>query len=163
MKKTFLLLVALMTMATTALASDKIVRILAIGNSFSEDAIEQNLYELAKASGRTIIVGNLYIGGCSLERHWQNAQTNAPAYRYRKIGADGVMTQHDDATLETALKDEPWDFVSLQQASHFSGLYSTYTPFLPSLLAYVRSHVPETTQLLWHQTWAYAANAQHDG
>lgn len=163
MKKTIILLLILILFTATASASSKTIRILAIGNSFSEDAIEQNLYELAQASGRTIVIGNLYIPGCSLERHLQNAQTNAPAYRYRKISADGTMTQRDGTTLEAALQDEPWDFVSLQQASHFSGLYSTYTPFLPSLIAYVQSLLPQKAQMIWHQTWAYAADARHDG
>ena len=42
------------------------LRILAIGNSFSQDAVEQYLYELLKAEGIEAIIGNMYIGGCSL-------------------------------------------------------------------------------------------------
>lgn len=163
MKKTLTLLFALFLSTALALAAPKNIRVLAIGNSFSEDAIEQNLYELARADGRTIIIGNLYIPGCSLERHLQNAQTDAPAYRYRKITADGQMIQVDNVSLKDALQDEQWDFISMQQASHFSGLYSTYTPFLPQLIAYVQSLMPRKAKLLWHQTWAYAADAQHDG
>lgn len=47
----------------------KTVRILAIGNSFSQDAVEQYLHELAEAEGISTIIGNMFIGGCSLERH----------------------------------------------------------------------------------------------
>ena len=36
----------------------KDIRILAIGNSFSEDAIEQYLYELALEGGDNLIIGN---------------------------------------------------------------------------------------------------------
>lgn len=50
---------------TVSLANARTVRILAIGNSFSRDAIEQNLHELALADGDTAIVGNMYIGGCT--------------------------------------------------------------------------------------------------
>lgn len=60
------------------------VKILAIGNSFSEDAIEQNLSELASAAGYSTIIGNLYIPGCPLERHYDNAARNIGDYRYRK-------------------------------------------------------------------------------
>lgn len=67
----------------------KTVRILAIGNSFSQDAVEQYLHELAEAEGISTIIGNMFIGGCSLERHVKNARDNAPAYAYRKIGTDG--------------------------------------------------------------------------
>ena len=45
------------------------VKILAIGNSFSEDAIEQNLNELASAAEYSTIIGNLFSPGGSLERH----------------------------------------------------------------------------------------------
>ena len=49
-------------------AQQKQVRILAIGNSFSQDAVEQYLHELAEAEGISTIIGNMFIGGCSLER-----------------------------------------------------------------------------------------------
>ena len=58
---------------------DGILRILAIGNSFSQDAVEQYLYELFAASGKKVIIGNLYIGGCSLERHYNNINNDAAA------------------------------------------------------------------------------------
>lgn len=44
----------------------KDIRILAIGNSFSEDAIEQYLYELALEGGDNLIIGNAYRGGQGL-------------------------------------------------------------------------------------------------
>ena len=39
------------------------------GNSFSQDAVEQYLYELAEAAGYELIIGNMYIGGCDLDKH----------------------------------------------------------------------------------------------
>lgn len=97
----------------------KTVRILAIGNSFSQDAVEQYLHELAEAEGISTIIGNMFIGGCSLERHVKNARDNAPAYAYRKIGTDGKKREKGKMSLETVLADEDWDYVSLQQASPF--------------------------------------------
>ena len=47
----------------------KVLKVLAIGNSFSQDAVEQYLYELAAAQGDSLIIGNAYIGGCPIERH----------------------------------------------------------------------------------------------
>ena len=68
---------------------DDVVRILSIGNSFSVDAIENHFHELASAAGRKVIVGNMYIGGCSLEKHLRNAKENISAYTYSKRGLDG--------------------------------------------------------------------------
>ena len=143
--------------------ADRPLKLLAIGNSFSEDAIEQNLFELAAATGHQMVIGNMYIGGCSLERHWGNAQSNKPDYNYRKIEVDGKMTRTANYTLDKALRDEQWDYVSLQQVSQLSGMYSSFQPHLDSLIAYVRARVPATTKLIWHVTWAYAQNSTHSG
>ena len=143
--------------------ADRPLKLLAIGNSFSEDAIEQNLFELAAAAGHQMVIGNMYIGGCSLERHWENAQSNKPDYNYRKIEIDGKMTRTANYTLDKALRDEQWDYVSLQQVSQLSGMYNSFQPYLDSLIAYVRARVPATTKLIWHVTWAYAQNSTHGG
>ena len=143
--------------------ADRPLKLLAIGNSFSEDAIEQNLFELAAATGHQMVIGNMYIGGCSLERHWGNAQSNKPDYDYRKIDIDGKMTRTANYTLDKALRDEQWDYVSLQQVSQLSGMYNSFQPHLDSLIAYVRARVPATTKLIWHVTWAYAQNSTHGG
>ena len=44
------------------------VKILAIGNSFSQDATRY-MKEIAQSMGLEMLVVNLYIGGCSLEQH----------------------------------------------------------------------------------------------
>lgn len=154
-----LLLLALMVSMTVG-AKQRTIRVLAIGNSFSEDAVENNLRELGEAQGTCIIVGNMYIGGCPLQRHWDNAQNDRPAYRYRKVDADGKRQQHDNTRLSTALQDEHWDYVSLQQASGLSGQYATFEPYLRQLIAYVRQYAPKA-RLIWHQTWAYQHNSSH--
>ena len=92
------------------------LRIIAIGNSFSEDAVENNLWELLDAAGIPAIVGNLYIGGCTLERHYNNSVADAPAYRYRKV-VDGKTIERREVRISEALKEEKWTHVSFQQAS----------------------------------------------
>ena len=140
---------------------DKVVKILTIGNSFSEDAVEQHLFDLAKAEDIRIIIGNMYIGGCSLEKHLNNARGNKAAYKYRKIGLDGRKVETKSFTLEAALADEHWDYVSFQQNSGRSGQYDTWMASLPELMAYVKSRVPKKTQMVLHQTWAYDKDSKH--
>ena len=164
MKKVFgiLLAVVLVLSGLTARAAQKdTLRILAIGNSFSWNAVEQNLSAIALADGKCAIIGNMYIGGCSLERHWNNAKTDNTDYSYRKINRYDVKTTKANVTLAEALADEPWDIVTFQQASHFSGFPDTYEPYLTELIAYVRARVPAGTKLYWHQTWAYAKTSTH--
>lgn len=153
--KTKLILCAAALVMSVAGLSARTIRILAIGNSFSRDAIEQNLHELAAADGDTAIVGNLFIGGCSLERHVKNIRDDKHDYVYRKIGADGKRIEKKNASIAEALADDSWDYVSMQQASPFSGLYATYAEWLPELYAYVKAHAPKKAKPILHQTWAY--------
>ena len=48
--KRILIIVALALIGLSALAQEPL-KVLAIGNSFSEDAVEQNLYVIASAAG----------------------------------------------------------------------------------------------------------------
>jgi len=139
-----------------------VVKILAIGNSFSEDALENNLYNLAKEKGIEVIIGNLYIGGASLELHQRNAEQKASSYSYRKITPDGVRTVYPKMSIETVLKDEYWDYISFQQASDFSGMYETVEASLPQLFKYVQAtKLNPDVKYIYHQTWAYASNSTH--
>lgn len=144
-------------------AKDKVIKVLAIGNSFSEDAIEQNLYEIAAAGGKSIIIGNLYIGGCTLERHVTNIRGDLPKYRYRKILTNGEMLEKGSTPISYALADEDWDYISVQQVSHLSGMFDSYEPWLTELVTYVRANSKKNVKLLFHQTWAYAPTSSHSG
>lgn len=164
MKSVFksILLIALLAVLPLRQASAQkdTLRILAIGNSFSVDAIEQNLWELFDAAGIPVVIGNMYIGGCSLERHWGNSLNSSTDYRYCII-RNGQKKYIKDFTLEKAFAAEDWDCVSFQQASHFSGFYSTYQRYLPSLIRYAVAKEGPDVKIMWHMTWAYANNATH--
>src|SRR5690606_17939187 len=82
---------------------DGSIRILAIGNSFSEDALEEHLYGLFDAAGITVTIGNLYIGGASLIHHEENIQQNEGAYSFRKIDREGEKTTTAGYTIHRAL------------------------------------------------------------
>jgi hypothetical protein len=160
MKKNLICLVFILLFTTNAWPQDTI-RVLAIGNSFSVDAIENYLYDLGQDADVTFVIGNLYIGSCSLERHWQNAENNKDDYRYRKIDGNGTKTV-SSFTLKEGIADEKWDYISFQQNSGNSGLINTYFPYLKQLTAYVKelSKNPNVT-FMFHQTWAYATNSKH--
>ncbi len=131
------------------------MKILAIGNSFSEDATTY-LHDIAKADGKVCKIVNLYIGGCSLETHWNNVINDSSLYAYELNGSNtGQMV-----SMKEALQEEEWDYVTMQQASGYSGMLETYYPYIIQLSDYVRQHAPKVTQLL-HQTWAYEIDSQH--
>lgn len=145
-------------------ADDGSIRILAIGNSFSEDALESHLSGLARAAGIPMTIGNLYIGGASLELHETNIRQNSATYNFRKINREGERTATAGYTIHRALAEENWTHVSFQQVSQNSGQYDTWQASLPFIYDYVapRAKNPEAKFLL-HQTWAYAQTSTHTG
>ena len=135
------------------------IRVLCIGNSFSWDAVEQELYPLAKAQGVELIIGNLYYGGCSLQQHYEFYRDGKKNYSFRII-RDGVRTVREHCSLSDALAYGKWDYISFQQASHDSGKRLSYEPYLQSLTRIVRKEQPKA-RFCWLQTWSYSEDAKH--
>lgn len=148
--------------AQTNQHTDGVLRILAIGNSFSEDGIENYLYDLAKADNKQIIIGNLYIGGAPVSLHAKNIKEDVANYAYRKIGLDGVKKETKQFSIARAIAEEEWDYISLQQASPFSGQYDVIMQDLPALIQHVQQMAPNA-KLIYHQTWAYQQDSKHKG
>ena len=125
------------------------MNILTVGNSFSEDS-GRYLHRIARADKFSLETVNLYIGGCSLDRHFRNMMGDIKDY---------VLTPNGEysrfyVTLKEALLNREWDYISIQQASLRSPDYETYQPFLNELVAYFRKMCP-SAKIIIHQTWAY--------
>lgn len=133
----------------------KPIQVLSIGNSFSQDA-HRYLHDLARSEGVIIETVNLFIGGCSLERHYRNMVGNRREYTIEINGhrADGFLCSIDEALTARA-----WDFVTLQQASPYSYLSDSYEPYLQLLADHIRQLCPKA-KLLLHQTWGYESGSE---
>lgn len=137
---------------------DNTLKILAIGNSFSDDAMEY-VYQIASNLGvENIKLGNLYIAGCSLETHLTNAQNDSASYTYR-TNTTGTWEDTPNYKLSDAIKSENWDYITFQQSSGDSGISSTYN-YLGELIEIVRP-LNETSKYAWHMTWAYQSDSTH--
>jgi hypothetical protein len=84
--------------------------------------------------GFSTFVVNLYIGGCSLERHWSNVEKNDPVYQYQE---NGIITDRY-VRISEILHSKLWDYIVTQQASHDSGWLDTYEPFSGLLFGYLK-------------------------
>jgi len=133
----------------------RLIKVLAIGNSFSEDAVEQYLYQLAEAQGDSLVIGNAYIPACTIDMHLFYLNNTVKRYAYRKV-VGGVKTEEKGVSLQRIILDEPWDIITLQQASVLSGLPDTYKN-LPTLQRSVKLLATNPkVDIWWHMTWAYA-------
>lgn len=133
----------------------KMIRILAIGNSFSEDATYY-LHQILEAAGVENLAVNLYIGGCPLEKHWFNIENASREYQ---LQVNGEKTDRK-VSVQDMLGEAKWDFIVTQQASHDSGWMDTYEPFLGNMVEYLRKNAVGV-KLLLHETWAYEKDSTH--
>jgi len=127
-------------------AKDKTVRLLTVGNSFSQNATRY-LDSLAKAAGDTLIHRPMAIGGASMEVHWEKAKHHERDPRDPR-GLYGTKS------LSQELMSDAWDYVTIQQASIKSHSVATYRPFAKELHDYIKKAAPKA-EILVHQTWAY--------
>lgn len=130
------------------------MNILAIGNSFSEDATRY-LKKIAEADNENLTVANLFIGGCPLSLHFQNIQEDKRAYGFQFNGEDtGILV-----SIKEAILSRKWDYISVQQVSNESVNYATYQPYLNDVVAFVRELSPDA-KIVVHQTWAYEEGSE---
>ena len=131
------------------------MKILSIGNSFSQDA-HKWLHSLASSGNRCIDTYNLYIGGCTLEKHWDCIENNLCVYDKEGNGGEKICK----SSVLQALEDDKYDVITLQQASGFSGKPQSYIPYLIKIADYVKEYQPDA-KLLFHQTWSYEVDSTH--
>ena len=130
------------------------MKILSIGNSFSQDA-QRYLHRLAKHAGVELKTVNLYIGGCPLRTHYLNMLDDTVAYDFQFNGESTGLK----VSIKQVLTSDNWDYVTFQQASGFSARFESYTPYLEALSEYVKKYCPHAKQLI-HQTWAYETGSE---
>ena len=126
-------------------------KILAIGNSFSQDATA-----LIEKLTDKLFVRNLYIGGCSLSQHAELLKSDRKEYEYQK---DGEKCISEAVSLGEALSFEQWDYITIQQVSGLSGILESYYPYIKELIGYVRKR--SEAEIVFHQTWPYEQGSKH--
>ena len=137
---------------------DGVLKILAIGNSFSDDALWL-LPDVLKGLGITNFrISNLFIGGCVLSTHLNNIKNRTGAYEFRTNYGNGWSTINN-YVLQDGVNADDWDYITIQQGSPESGLADTYD-YLTEILNTVTALKPNA-KIMWQMTWAYQQNSTH--
>lgn len=131
------------------------MKILSIGNSFSEDA-QRWLHDISLCGNTRIDTTNLYIGGCTLETHYNNIRGNKYDYSFQGNGIKHIKS----SSINAALSEDKYDIITVQQASGFSGIPQSYIPFLTEIVSYIKEKQPGA-KIYFHETWSYETNSTH--
>ena len=146
---------------------DGIIKVLAIGNSFTKDSFYFfDDVERAQDPDDEIkmVVGYLYEGGVPVQTHANNAVKDKEAYIYYKYDC----TKNKDftevkSTTRNALLDEDWDLISIQQTPILSS-DNGKEGGLETLVDFIRTHATNPKMKLGrHFTWAYGGVYQYTG
>lgn len=131
-------------------------KVLMIGNSFSISLLH-HLPQVAADRGVELDLASLYIGGCTLERHWSNVLSNDVNQTFRpyKFGRNrfGKYTETKMNVCD-ALRLAKWDIVTIQQGSHESWQPKSYHPYGDDLVAKIRELAPQA-KIYVQETWSY--------
>ncbi|MBA4190668.1 MAG: DUF4886 domain-containing protein [Planctomycetaceae bacterium] len=125
----------------------KTVRLLTVGNSFSQNATKY-LDKIVEADGNTLIHHRCVIGGSGPEQHL------AKAALHEKDTKDKAGLYGTSKSLKQELVAEKWDVITIQQASIRSHDVANYRPAAKELYDYIKKHAPDS-EIVIHQTWAY--------
>ena len=167
----FVMLTACIPAASAAEANDfagedGIIKVLAIGNSFTMDSFYYfNQVEKAQDPDDEIkiVFGYLYKGGIQMVDHANNAVNNVPDYIYYKYDrtVSDSWQETPNATTLTGLLDEDWDLISIQ--------YSTLPPIaddtgLDDLLNVIKANKTNPkVRIGRHMAWSYAPQYRFTG
>lgn len=151
-----ILLVALALSGVWAAAQSRdTLRILAIGNEWSEDVCSRDLYGYFAAGGQPVVIGYAVKQGSDYAEQAALAKSGEASFRYGKI-VRGTASVREGVSLKQALKDEKWDVVSLQTEGAQACRRETIDPGLGQLLKFVRKNAGRGVRVLYFQTWPYA-------
>jgi len=143
---------------TLALMMAATLKVLTIGNSFSVQMVN-SMPPIAADLGLELDICSLYIGGCPLERHWNNVlapETKPYAVTRNRFGEKMPSVK---GNIPEWLQAEKWDVVTIQQASKASWDPKTYQPFADNLIAKIRELAPQA-EIVVHETWSYCDTEQ---
>ena len=140
----------------------KSLKILFIGNSFAVDTME-HAPEIALNLGvKSLKFGTLYIGGCSIEMHYENAVGDLPAYAYYTNLGEG-WEKTEEYKISDAVKSEDWDWIAIQHGTKGTSRYTSpecYEKLTP-LIEYIKNLAPSHTKIAFNLTWMGESTRQH--
>ena len=127
------------------------IKLLSIGNSYSEDALAYVPFILENMNvDANIQIGILSKGGASLITHVDNFENQAPNYKYYHYDEGGAWQRLGQQTIQFALDNYDWDIVMLQQFSGSAANWSSYQPSLDTLTSLLGNYLDYPVKFGWY-------------
>ena len=132
---------------TTNCAKAGPLRVLAIGNSYTQSLLPE-FPQVAKAAGVDLDLAIFAIGGKSLSNHWVNCETALRDPSFQPYFVKGRKTN-----LPEILSEGRWDVVTFQEQSADGMRPEAFVPWADRLIEFVRARQPRA-RVFFQQTWS---------
>lgn len=126
------------------------IRILAIGNSFMQDALTYVPFILPNIADIELEMGILYEPSQTLAGHWNNVQNNTAAYILYLYRGRGCWENLGKKSIQQTIDSREWDTIILSQTGTRGADYSTYQPYLNNLIRDLYTILPYPVKFVWY-------------
>lgn len=152
------------TMETKKTETDRTFNLMMLGSSFCYYYVEELyglLTERMPEGFDEVKIYNLYYSGCKLDEHYDWWRSGTGKYQLFRTDRDGrKKLGGDNWTMDQALNQEEWDYISLQGSlkgrdlvkADVADYSSTSFSMADPLFDHIHSRFPDA-KLFWHNTW----------
>jgi len=143
----------------------KCVRLLSIGNSYSQDMFSYVPFILKNISNEIDVeIGILYASGAPLSEHVTNFNEEHYTFYYFLNGDEWTKPNGDNnVSISWALQNYTWDIVTLQQSSSDAFQWNTYQPYLNQLINKIYEVIDYPLKIGWVQVQSKPASSAASG
>lgn len=154
-------LLTLTVLCLSLAVSAKELKVLMIGNSFSQSVLGYLPILLKADTGNKLTIANAYIGGCTLAYHMKNIKMLDEKPDHKPYTTNYPLNGQTKQPIWTNVKEmlnvEKWDIITIQQGSPSSWQEAHTEPHATELIAYIRKFQPDA-EIVIQQTWSYRSD-----
>ena len=138
------------------------LKILFVGNSFAVDTME-HAANIARSMGvEKVKFGTLFVGGCSIEMHYNHLIEDAAVYTYYVNEGDG-WAETPEFKISDAVRSDRWDIIAIQHGTRGTSRYTSpecYEKLTP-LIDGIREIAKSDVKIIFNLTWLGESTRQH--
>ena len=137
------------------------LKILFVGNSFAVDTMEHAAGIALSMGVKKVKFGTLYVGGCSIDMHYEHAINDLGAYIYYQNEGEG-WSSSEGMRISEAARSEEWDWIAIQHGTNGTSRYTSLECYekLGPLVAYLKELAPKA-KIAFNLTWLGESTRQH--
>ena len=133
---------------------EKTLKLLFIGNSFAVDTME-HFANIALSMGYDKVkLWTLFIGGCSINKHYNNIINDNKDYICFKNEGNG-WDEHPNYGIKDSILSDSWDYIAIQHGTGDKSRYSNIKSYenLSNLVNEVKNIATNNPKIIFNMTW----------